>query len=95
LAITLKPKPKQKEPLPDDLELSREDLEDFHFEGDSIDLTEILREQIVLALPMYPRCKEDCRGLCSVCGANLNLGECGCDRSEIDPRWAALKTLSK
>jgi len=94
-STTLKPKPKQASMLPQDMELAAEDLEEQFYEGDNIDLTRILREQIILALPMYPRCKENCRGLCSACGANLNEGECGCNRGEIDPRWAALKTVTK
>ncbi|MBW1810748.1 MAG: DUF177 domain-containing protein [Deltaproteobacteria bacterium] len=94
-STTLRPKPKQADMLPQDLELAAEDLVEQFYEGDNIDLTKILREQIILALPMYPRCKEDCRGLCSACGANLNERECGCNRGEIDPRWAALKTVTK
>jgi uncharacterized protein len=53
----------------------------------------MVREQIVLALPGYPVCGEGCKGLCSVCGANLNERDCGCDRHVPDPRWAGLKNL--
>ena len=45
---------------------------------DTIDLTEVVRQHLVLALPIAPRCREDCRGLCATCGADLNLGPCGC-----------------
>ena len=50
-------------------------------------------EQILLALPAYPVCGEGCKGLCPVCGANLNERECGCDRKVPDPRWAGLKDI--
>jgi DUF177 domain-containing protein len=66
------------------------------YKGKVIDLDPMLREQIVLALPSYPVCQESCKGLCSVCGANLNERDCGCDRHVPDPRWAGLaKKLEK
>jgi len=61
--------------------------------GKVIDLDPILREEVLLALPGYPVCREGCKGLCSVCGKNLNEGECGCDRKVPDPRWAGLAKL--
>jgi uncharacterized protein len=61
------------------------------YEGKVIDLDPILREEILLALPNYPVCREGCKGLCSVCGQNLNEKDCGCDRHVPDPRWADLK----
>jgi len=61
------------------------------YEGKVIDLDPVLREQILLALPNYPVCREGCKGLCTVCGTNLNEKECGCDRHVPDPRWAGLK----
>jgi uncharacterized protein len=67
--------------------------EEDTYTGKVIDLDPIVREQILLALPAYPVCKESCRGLCTVCGANLNERECGCDRHVPDPRWAGLKDL--
>ena len=63
------------------------------FEGKQIDLGKILREQVLLALPMDLLCREDCKGLCSSCGKDLNQGECGCVREVMDPRWAALKNI--
>ena len=52
-----------------------------------------MREQLYLALPMKPLCREDCRGLCAECGANLNLTTCGCARRWEDPRLAGLRAL--
>jgi uncharacterized protein len=67
--------------------------EEETFSGKVIDLDPILREQLLLSLPGYPVCKESCKGLCSVCGANLNERDCGCDRHVPDPRWAGLKNV--
>lgn len=58
---------------------------------DSIDLTEIVRQHLLLALPIAPRCREGCRGLCPSCGADLNAGPCGCPRDSVDPRLEALR----
>jgi DUF177 domain-containing protein len=63
------------------------------YTGKTIDLDPAVREQILLALPGYPVCGDACKGLCSVCGTNLNERDCGCDRHVPDPRWAALEKL--
>ena len=70
-----------------------EEAEEETYSGKVIDLDPIVREQIVLALPGYPVCGEGCKGLCSVCGANLNERDCGCDRHVPHPRWAGLKNV--
>jgi uncharacterized protein len=67
--------------------------EEETYSGKVIDLDPLVREQLVLALPPYPVCKDSCKGLCPVCGANLNDRECGCDRHVPDPRWAGLKNV--
>jgi len=69
------------------------DAEEDTYSGKVIELDPLVREQLLLALPGYPVCREDCKGLCSVCGANLNDRECGCDRHVPDPRWAGLKNV--
>jgi uncharacterized protein len=58
-----------------------------------LDLTEEVREAIILALPGYPVCGEACKGLCMTCGANLNRTTCSCHRTGRDSRWAALDAL--
>lgn len=63
------------------------------FDGKTIDLDPIVREQVLLALPMHAVCKEDCKGLCGMCGQNLNEKACGCQSKVIDPRLAALKDI--
>ncbi len=67
----------------------------FVYDSDVIDITEPLREGLLLAEPMQALCKQDCRGLCPVCGADLNDGDCGCERFSVDPRLAALKQFIK
>jgi len=57
-----------------------------------LDLSEVLRQDVLVAVPMHPVCREDCRGLCSTCGQNLNEGSCFC-APEPDPRWASLAAL--
>lgn len=59
--------------------------------GDTIDVTEVVRQHVLLALPLAPRCRDDCRGLCPRCGADLNEAPCGCERREADPRLDALR----
>lgn len=76
-------------------ELRDEDLEVSVYDGDSVDLDEIIREQILLALPARQLCRGDCKGLCPACGKNLNTEPCGCARPETDPRWAALADINK
>ncbi|MCI6100003.1 MAG: DUF177 domain-containing protein [Selenomonas sp.] len=61
------------------------------FEGDTIELDELVRDTLLAAQPLSNICKPDCKGLCPVCGANLNHGDCGCDTFVPDPRLAALQ----
>jgi uncharacterized protein len=60
-----------------------------------IDLGDAIREELILVAPTYVLCREDCKGLCARCGADLNLGPCGCVDDERDPRWDALRGLKK
>ncbi|RMG92228.1 MAG: DUF177 domain-containing protein [Chloroflexi bacterium] len=65
--------------------------------GDSgiIDLEPLVRELALLEVPMQPICRPDCQGLCMECGHNLNLGDCGCEEDDIDPRLSILQQLLK
>ena len=74
-------------------EIGAKDLDVSIVEDDKIDLSELVREQILLNLPEQVFCREECKGLCEKCGANLNLIDCNCREKEIDPRWSALKNL--
>lgn len=73
--------------------LRNEDLDVSIYDGEKIDLADLVREQILLDLPTQILCREDCKGLCQKCGANLNEVNCNCEENEIDPRWSALKNL--
>lgn len=75
------------------VELTQEDLDLSVFDGEAIDVDELVKEELVLAIPDHVLCSENCKGICAKCGANKNLAECGCDTHEIDPRWAGLKKL--
>ena len=66
--------------------------ETYPLDHDRIDLEPLAREAVVLELPPAPLCREDCRGLCAQCGADLNEGSCSCE-APVDPRWAALDDL--
>lgn len=70
-----------------------EDVPDeiFLIESDTVELDEILVPELLLDLEMTVLCREDCKGLCPKCGKNLNDGDCGCRRREIDPRLAVLQ----
>lgn len=74
-------------------ELEEDDLTTAFYEHDEIDLGQLMREQFVLSLPMKPLCGEACRGLCPICGTNLNRGTCDCKPVWEDPRLAALREL--
>lgn len=76
-----------------DSELHGDDLEIAIYDGEKIDLADLAREQLLLNLPTQTFCSENCQGLCSKCGANLNSNPCNCETKEIDPRWAKLKNL--
>ncbi len=66
----------------------------FYKEGE-LDLHELLKEQVLLNEQMKPLCSEQCRGICPKCGTDLNTGQCGCSRKDIDPRLEALKNFFK
>jgi uncharacterized protein len=77
----------------EEYELNVDDLSIAYYQGQVINLDDLVREQIHLTLPMTRLCREDCCGLCPECGANLNEGQCSCTSEQIDPRWAALREL--
>lgn len=74
-------------------ELAPEDMDVEFLEGDQIDVTRLLWENLELALPAQPLCSDGCRGLCPRCGVNLNVTACGCLAVETDPRWEVLRRL--
>jgi uncharacterized protein len=74
--------------------LEESDLALSVFDGETIDVDEIVREQVLLAVPTRLLCREDCKGFCPSCGADRNLKECDCRTGDSDPRWAGLKDLA-
>ncbi len=76
-------------------EIEEDDLTTAFYENDEIDLGQLMQEQFYLALPMKPLCSDDCKGLCPICGTNLNRGDVRLQPQWEDPRLAALKTLKK
>ena len=75
------------------VELTEAEMSVSVFDGKAIDVDEIVKEQVLLAVPTRMLCREDCKGICPECGADRNTGECNCVTTDIDPRWAALKDL--
>ena len=72
-----------------------DEIEYFNHDGEVVDLEPVLRETLILAIPMAALCQPECKGLCPVCGGNRNERDCGCDTKVVDPRLAALKDLKK
>ena len=76
------------------VELGSDDLDLDFYDHDELNLATLVQSETALALPMKPLCREDCRGLCPVCGGNRNLVACTCQERAPDPRLAALKDLA-
>jgi uncharacterized protein len=74
-------------------ELSLADLDQDYYTGESVDLENLLREQIILLLPLKPLCDEACKGLCPHCGANLNRETCTCPTDTVNSPFALLAKL--
>ena len=74
-------------------ELTEAEMSVAVFDGKALDVDEIVKEQVVLAVPTRMLCREDCKGICPECGVDRNTGECSWVTNDIDPRWAALKNL--
>lgn len=77
----------------EEIEIDEGEAEIGFYEGGGLELEDILREQILLALPMQRVCREDCKGICPVCGKNRNQNACDCHPDAADDRWGALRDL--
>ena len=77
----------------DELSVTAAEAEIGYYQGDGLQLEDVLREQVLLALPLKVVCRQDCKGLCPQCGKNLNQEQCSCSITLEDPRWAALKEV--
>jgi len=77
----------------EEVEIGEDEVEIGFYEGGGLELEDILREQVLLALPMQRTCREDCKGICPVCGRNRNETACDCRIESDDDRWGALRKL--
>jgi uncharacterized protein len=78
-----------------EIELKYEDMEVEYYDGITFDVNVMVLEQIELAMPMQYVCREDCKGLCYQCGADLNEGECLCKKEPLDSRLSVLLDFQK
>jgi uncharacterized protein len=77
----------------EEISISEAETEIGFYQGDGLDTADVVKEQVLLSLPVKMLCAEDCKGLCSHCGQNLNNGKCGCTEEKSDERWSALQGL--
>lgn len=80
-------------PLGGEQELQEDDMGVLYLQDENLETEPLLIEQLQLNIPMKPLCRPDCAGLCPTCGADLNLGACGCPSASPDPRWSGLQAL--
>ncbi len=74
-------------------EIKSSETEVAYYHGNGLELEDVLREQVLLSIPMQKLCREDCLGICPHCGQNRNLATCACRVEAVDDRWSALKNL--
>jgi uncharacterized protein len=74
-------------------ELKSDELDTVFYTGDALETDDLLRDQLLLNLPMKPLCSPECKGFCPVCGADRNMSACNCNTGERDTRFEALKSL--
>lgn len=82
----------QPEGMTEEAELTDDDMGVCYVDHDEIDLDDIIRQEVIFYLPVRMLCSDNCRGICPVCGANLNKGICDC-KTDTDPRWSGLNKL--
>lgn len=92
--VKLRPRPVGREGK-EEIELSADDLGVGFYEGDVVDLDALLKEELLLTLPMKPLCRPNCQGLCPTCGVNRNHGTCSCAPDQGDSPFASLRTIAE
>ena len=85
--------PVNAEAQPEEAGLKDDEADIAYYQGAGLELEDVLRERVLLALPMQRVCRKDCPGLCPACGENWNLRDCECPQEKIDLRWTALQDL--
>jgi uncharacterized protein len=91
--LTLVPQPESLPEPEEEVELSREDIEREFYSGEFLPLEDLVRQQILLSLPMVARCREDCRGLCSGCGVDRNIEACTCGQTQEEGAFRVLRGM--
>jgi len=74
-------------------EIDEAGIEVGFYSGAGLELNDVLREVVLLALPMQMTCSDECKGICPSCGQNRNLRDCGCQAEAVDDRWSKLRTF--
>jgi len=87
--------PRQEAPAAAELELTTDEMNVYYFEGEEIDIDPYVFEEIMLNLPVKALCSEGCKGICPVCGKNLNVDECRCERTGSTAMGEKLKAFLK
>jgi uncharacterized protein len=77
----------------EEVEIDEGEAEIGFYEGEGMELEDVLREQILLLLPMQRVCREECKGICPLCGRNRNEAACQCKAVTVDDRWNALRDI--
>ena len=77
----------------EELSVTAAEAEISYYAGNGLELADVLREQVLLAVPLKMLCRPDCQGLCPSCGRNRNLETCECEQKNEDPRWSGLKDI--
>jgi DUF177 domain-containing protein len=85
--------PLKEAPSEEEIELGSEEMESNFFKGEEIQLSEVACEQIFLEIPYQPICRENCKGLCPICGKDLNLSSCKCVKEEFSSGFSVLQKL--
>ena len=88
-------RPQGVDAVADEASISLAETEIGYYQGEGLLLEDVLKEQLLLALPVKQVCRRECKGLCPHCGGNLNLESCNCVSTMTDPRWAALEDIRK
>jgi len=86
-------RPAEQIPEHEEMNIPESESEVGFYEGEGLDLADVVREQILLSLPMHRLCSGDCKGICPVCGQNRNNIDCNCQAEAGDDRWAGLKQM--
>jgi uncharacterized protein len=77
----------------EEVEVESQDPDFYVYQEGRLTLRDPVRDSLIMTIPLQPVCREDCKGLCSTCGADLNEGACDCAQEAFDPRWEALTQL--